>query len=661
MSIKRWLLVFVLIVSLILAACGDDADEEAGGASSAQVEDTPEAPDEPTPELTVEPTDEPELAVAPLSVTEDAIIGTGTIRNLAWSPDSQQVAVSAGAGVLLYDATDLSVEPVLLRINGGAWSSAFSPDGSRLATSNVDVPVFAEDTQFVHLWDLATGERIAEFATGQDRVNRVTFSADGSLLVGAVRNSIYVWDASTLDVVEEVTIEGGKPSTVVVSPDNNLLAWGLADGIHLYARDTGEETLLPYSDDRNRSDYLAFSPDGAQIAAGASLKTPLVFDLASGEMVYQGGDDRVANGLRYNTAGNLVISGAYDVKTINPLTGEEVAVYKVKEGLLSPDESKILALDGMQLVMTDAATEDQLSAGDLWVIDQSPLVLPDFSAIIARQWLSKYLHLLDPADGSLMETVELSSGVSDDAIALSPDGTRLVAYTRAKTLLIVDTVTWEEIAAFEQETLIRAVALNSENSQLAISTRQGSTPLGVGVVDATTGEEIWFAELETEVVGLIFALDDAQVIGVAYKALYVFDAATGEILHDINREDQPGGEFFTYTPDGSALVLYGDTTFFPGEFINRYDPVTYELIDSVPGNHNYGVMGVAISADGTSMVTVGRDITLNQWDLTTRQLVAQADVLPDQMRGVAALNADATRVVTASNGGVLQIWTIGAE
>ncbi|MBN2303094.1 MAG: WD40 repeat domain-containing protein [Anaerolineae bacterium] len=665
---KLWffLLVFAVALILALAACGggDDGDSDNGDGdqdSLAEVDNAPEPTDEPVPPT---PTEEPApdvAEIAALDATEEVLIGTGTIRNIAWSPDSQQVAVSAGAGLLLYDAADLSAEPTLLRIKGGAWSSAYSPDGTRLATSNVDVPDFLNPTQFIHLWDLATGERIAEAATGQERVNLPVYSADGSLVAGAVYEAIYLWDAATLDVVEKIDIEG-KPVRIAISGDNNLVAWAMSDGVHVYARDAGEQTLLLYGDDRRAASFVAFSPDDAYLAAGTESQPPLVFDLASGEIVFQGGEERVRDDLRYDPAGNLIISDGYTIKKIDPATGELVAEYRVKGGILSPDESKAVALDGLRLVMFDAETRDEISAADLLVLDKPPLVLPDFSAIIARQWSSSRLHLLDPADGSLLETVTLSGGISDNSLTLSADGSRLAACTRDKMLLVVDTDTWEELLAVEQAAMIGALAFNSDNTRLALSARQGQTPFGVWVIDAATGDEVWLTELATEVIDLIFSPDDTQIIGVAYKALYVLDAATGEILQEIDRSSQTGGEYLDYTPDGSALMLYGDTGFFPGAFINFYDPATYKLIESVKGErHNYGVKGVIFNADGSRMITVGRDVHLILWDAVTRQPIAQADVMPDQMLGLAKLDADAARIVTTSKGGVLQLWTIGAE
>ena len=72
---------------------------------------------------------------------------------------------------------------------GGGWANAYSPDGTLLATAQESIPIFMDDNEFVQLWDLATGEQIAEFSTGRERVERLTYSADGSLLVGPGSNA----------------------------------------------------------------------------------------------------------------------------------------------------------------------------------------------------------------------------------------------------------------------------------------------------------------------------------------------------------------------------------------------------------------------------------------------------------------------------------------
>ncbi len=504
--------IVILLLVLVLAACGGNNDDGGGDDETLPVESsTPTA--EPTAKPSPEPTPEPELEIAELSVTEEVLIGTGTFRNKAWSPDSSQIVVSTGAGALLYDAADLSAEPTLLRINGGAWYSTFSPDGTRLATVNEEVPLFAADTQFVHLWDLTTNERVAEFSTGQDRVNRLVFSSDGTLLAGAANDQVYVWDATNLAVVDEINSGEHDLQTVAISPDNNLIAWALLDELHLYARDTGEETIIPFSESQqNTIAFIVFSPDGTQIALSSTSDATLVLDVASGEVVFSDAENRASGDLHYDAEGNLVISEAFDVTVVDPATGEEIAVYttiNARRGLLSPDNTRLMAIEGLRIMVTDTATRKELSAVDLADYNKPPLVLPDYSVIIARQWDSPRLVLLDPADGSEIDTVTLSAGVAKNALSLSSDGARLVAGTLSKTVAVVDTTTWEEIATHEQPFSPVAVAISSDHALVAVASSRSSDPRGVGVIDAETGEEKWFTELEQEAAGLIFSPDDA--------------------------------------------------------------------------------------------------------------------------------------------------------
>ena len=68
-------------------------------------------------------------------------------------------------------------------------SLAFSPDGARLATGGT----WPEQT--IRLWDVETGERIADFPGHKSNVASLAFSPDGRLLAsGSFDSTILLWD-----------------------------------------------------------------------------------------------------------------------------------------------------------------------------------------------------------------------------------------------------------------------------------------------------------------------------------------------------------------------------------------------------------------------------------------------------------------------------------
>src|SRR5580658_3247592 len=86
------------------------------------------------------------------------------------------VVILAGAGIVT--AIRLSSEGpakfVATPIGQPAVSVAFSPSGTLLAGGDVN--------GHVYLWNIGTGQQVANLATGGTEVNSLEFSADGTIL-----------------------------------------------------------------------------------------------------------------------------------------------------------------------------------------------------------------------------------------------------------------------------------------------------------------------------------------------------------------------------------------------------------------------------------------------------------------------------------------------
>lgn len=110
------------------------------------------------------------------------------IRDVAFSPDAQQVAVAfAGSAYFwLLDLEQLQDPTVLeghvFRVN----SLAYAPQGEILASASRDATI--------RLWDVDLGETLYVLSGHKDGVTRVDFSPDGSLLAsGSQDDTIIIW------------------------------------------------------------------------------------------------------------------------------------------------------------------------------------------------------------------------------------------------------------------------------------------------------------------------------------------------------------------------------------------------------------------------------------------------------------------------------------
>ena len=103
-----------------------------------------------------------------------ARLGKGTISEIAYSPDSTQLAVASSIGIWIYNVQTGEELKLLTRHTGRVESVSFSPDGQTLASGSYD------DT--IRLWDVVTGETIRTLTGHRNEVNSVSFSSDGAML-----------------------------------------------------------------------------------------------------------------------------------------------------------------------------------------------------------------------------------------------------------------------------------------------------------------------------------------------------------------------------------------------------------------------------------------------------------------------------------------------
>lgn len=224
-----------------------------------------------------------------------------------WLADERQWAVTSADKAIRYFAPPPPVQVDLAGHDGDVFGVAFSPDGTKGASSSND--------QSIIVWNLADGAKLAQLKGHTGQVYGVAFHPQAPLLAscGADKNVI-LWNLADGKEVRRITGSAEPLYQVTFTPDGKqLIGVGVDRKVHLWDVDTGSEVKT--LDGQPDEIYgLAIRPDGKRLATSGYGGNVVVWNLESGQQVFSHKLAEPAYSVSYRPDGAQVAVGSADKK-----------------------------------------------------------------------------------------------------------------------------------------------------------------------------------------------------------------------------------------------------------------------------------------------------------------------------------------------------------
>jgi WD40 repeat protein len=149
-----------------------------------------------------------------------AEIGGAAVFDIAFRPDSSQIAVACGDGsVHLRSWPSLEAVAVLKGQGPAVWAALYTASGQQLISAGAD--------RKIRLWNSETGQPVVSLAQGRDWITSLVALPGSSLLAaGCLNGDVIVVDYETLMPVQTVQAAASGIWGMALSPNGKQLALG---------------------------------------------------------------------------------------------------------------------------------------------------------------------------------------------------------------------------------------------------------------------------------------------------------------------------------------------------------------------------------------------------------------------------------------------------
>ena len=195
----------------------------------------------------------------------------GRMWSTAWSPDGRRIATGDDRAVQVWDA-DTREKLLTLPHGDIVYWIAYSADGARILTTCGDGAV--------RIWDAVTGLLVRELRAGRQgwRYTVAAISGDRVAAMDLTGTAAHVWNTRTGEQLATLTGDGTELASIAWTSDGRWLAASGGDDVRVFDAGTWTEVLRIVGP---QVDCLHFDPTGARLAVGTKTGDASIWDIPS--------------------------------------------------------------------------------------------------------------------------------------------------------------------------------------------------------------------------------------------------------------------------------------------------------------------------------------------------------------------------------------------
>lgn len=454
-------------------------------------------------------------------------------------------------------------------------------------------------------------------------VEDVAFSPVEPLLASVSDTAIFLWNTTNGMLVKKLSDPDDKMSCVAFSSDGAYIAAGMYSGaIKVYSRETGQEVLAMQEKHKGRVRYVTYISDDARIVSASTDKSIVFWNPADGSRVKTMPDVHVDE--------VLYLAFSNDCRRMASASADKtIAVWDIKADTL------VTYLRGH---------EDWVRSVSFNPADNNYLLSASDDGRIG-------LWNIETGEGS---EFHLANSIVTRAL-YSPDAKNIVASYRDGSVRVWDAETQTEsthLQGTHNTSYVNAVAISPDCSMFASA---GSDNVA----------RLW--DLKSPLRTAQYPLVDGNLLHVSARGDYIVVMVGDEkdqnmvACYDARKLDQGPiwtdiikGKKFRHSvinPDRNLVAVVGYGT------ILIRDLLTGEIINRNDECHKGWIYSIASSPDGQYMVSAGFDKSIKIWDWELNPVKQRFDC-HDKLICSVGFSLDGKRIVSASADCTCKVWNV---